>query len=116
MEKWHKKSVFYGKAIEKKFRRLQMKKFLVVATLVAGLVATGCASVNIPVAATSNPVGSKVGVAEGKIFLGAFGSVDAGAQAAAQNGGITQISTVDTRVSQLLGSLVITVTTTVTGE
>lgn len=75
-----------------------------------------CATVTSPVAATTNPIGSKVGQASGKIWFGMFGSADAGIQTAAKNGGITTISTVDfTRKLGILG-LWITYEVTVTGE
>jgi hypothetical protein len=94
-----------------------MKKVALIAILaVAALVMMGCPSINQPVAATGNPIGSKTGQASGKIILGLFGNVDAGIVAAARAGGITRISTVDTEIKGLLGTLVITVTTTVTGE
>lgn len=78
--------------------------------------AFGCASITGPVTATTNPVGSKVGQASGKIWLGVFGRADAGIQAAAKNGGITNISTVD--FTQKLGILGLWVEyeATVTGE
>ena len=84
-------------------------------TIICFLVA-GCATVTLPAAATTNPVGSKVGQASGRIWLYAFGTADAGIQAAAKNGGIRNISTVD--VTQELGILGLWVdyTTTVTGE
>ena len=95
-----------------------MKKLVVmVVTLVAiCFLVIGCATITIPVAATTNPVGSKVGQASGKIWLGVFGSADAGIQAAAKNGGITNISTVD--ITQKLGilGLWIEYEATVTGE
>jgi hypothetical protein len=78
--------------------------------------AVGCATITSPVAATTNPVGSKVGQSSGKIWLGVFGSADAGIQAAAKNGGITNISTVDfTQKLGLLG-LWVEYEATVTGE
>jgi hypothetical protein len=77
-------------------RRFLVQKLIVLVALAAFcFTAVGCATVTQPVAATTSPVGSKVGHASGKIWLGMFGSADAGIQAAAQNGGITKISTVD---------------------
>lgn len=84
--------------------------------MLASFLFTGCVTVNSPVSATSNPVGSKVGTSSGTIYLGIFGTADAGMKAAAANGGITKISTVDTQVETFLGYLMVTVTTTVTGE
>jgi hypothetical protein len=95
-----------------------MKKLIVmVVTLVAVcFLVVGCATITVPVAATANPVGSKVGQASGRIWLGVFGSADAGIQAAAKNGGIKTISTVD--VTSKLGILGLWVDfeATVTGE
>jgi hypothetical protein len=85
--------------------------------------AAGCAavmlascSITLPVNATSNPVGTKVGKASGNCFLGAlcFG-VDASIQTAAKNGGISKISTVDYTNKNILG-IIITHECTVTGE
>lgn len=87
------------------------------------IVAAGCAavmlascSITLPVNATSNPVGTKVGKASGNCFLGAlcFGA-DASIQTAAKNGGISKISTVDYEQKNIL-NLLITHTCIVTGE
>jgi hypothetical protein len=87
------------------------------------IVAAGCAavmlascSITLPVNATSNPVGTKVGKSSGNCFLGAlcFG-VDASIQTAAKNGGISKISTVDYQNKNIL-NLIITHTCIVTGE
>lgn len=85
--------------------------------------AAGCAavmlascSITLPVNATSNPVGTKVGKSSGNCYLSAlcFG-VDASIQTAAKNGGISKISTVDYTNKNIL-NLIITHETTVTGE
>lgn len=90
-----------------------MKKVLVAAC--AAVMLASC-SITLPVNATSNPVGSKVGKSSGNCFLGAlcFG-VDASIQSAAKNGGITKISTVDYTNKNIL-NLIITHECTVTGE
>jgi hypothetical protein len=94
-----------------------MKKVALIAILaIAALVMMGCPSVKLPLQVTENPVGSKTGQASGQIILGLFGNVDAGAGTAAKNAGITKIATVDLEVKTLLGVLVVTYTTTVTGE
>ncbi|MDR3247676.1 MAG: TRL-like family protein [Treponema sp.] len=73
-----------------------MKKLALVMALVAiCFMAVSCASVTEPVSATTNPTGGKVGQASGKIWLGAFGTANAGIQAAAESSGIKNISTVD---------------------
>jgi hypothetical protein len=95
-----------------------MKKFIIMMTALVAIcfLAAGCATITIPVVATTNPVGSKVGQASGKIWFGMFGRADAGIQAAAKNGGIKNISTVD--ITQKLGilGLWIEYKATVTGE
>lgn len=76
---------------------------------------SSCA-LTVPVAATSNPVGSKVGVSSGMGLLGVIQmSPDSGIQQAAKNGGITKISTVDFKVTNILG-IYQTYTCTITGE
>jgi hypothetical protein len=72
----------------------------------------------VPVAATSNPVGSKVGTASTTRILGVLfpDGGDASIQTAARNGGITKISTVDFRTNIVFFSFVIKHETIVTGE
>ncbi|WP_439481663.1 TRL-like family protein [Cyclobacterium plantarum] len=85
------------------------------AILIAVTLMSGCA-LTLPVNATSNPVGSKVGTAKATGYLGVlFFDQDASIQRAAKNGGITRISTVDIKTSNVLG-IIITYETTVTGE
>jgi hypothetical protein len=94
-----------------------MKKLMVVIALVAVCFATvGCATTTVPVVATTNAIGSKVGEASGKIWLGAFGTADAGIRAAAKNGGITNISTVDFTTKLGILGLWVEYRATVTGE
>lgn len=88
-----------------------VKLLAVIATVVF---LAGCYTIDTPVNATSNPVGEKVGEASGSVILG-FGSVDASIRSAAANGGITEISTVDVEVRNIL-NLYLELTTTVTGE
>lgn len=73
-------------------------------------------TITLPVAATSNPVGSKVGSADAQVFLKVlcFGG-DASIRTAAKNGGITRISTVDMKHFDVLG-IYGEYTTIVTGE
>ncbi len=73
-------------------------------------------SITLPVTATSNPVGSKVGRAKATTLFGylAF-DADAGIQSAAKNGGITKISTVDIKTDNIL-NIIVTYETIVTGE
>jgi hypothetical protein len=93
-----------------------MSKFkILVAALAASAMLTSC-SLTLPVAATSNTVGSKVGTAKGTGYLGIlFFNADASIKTAAKNGGITKISTVDIKQSNIL-NLIVSYETIVTGE
>jgi hypothetical protein len=94
-----------------------MRKLIAVVALVAiCFLAVGCASITAPVAATTNPIGSKVGQASGKVWFGVFGTADAGIQAAALNGGIREISTVDYTTKLGILGLWTEYEATVTGE
>jgi len=100
-----------------------MKKVVVIlAALAMCFLMVGCVSVNQPIAATSNPVGAKVGSAKGVVFFtwlgvgSGIGRADVGIQKAAQNGGITKISTVDFSTSSWFSGFFTTYNTTVTGE
>ena len=93
-----------------------MKKIVsLLAATAIGAFMTSC-SITLPVNATSNPVGSKVGTSSGKCVLQVlcFG-VDASIKSAAKNGNIKQISTVDMKVKDVLG-IVTTYECQVTGE
>lgn len=87
--------------------------FLVATVIGAFMVAC---SMTMPVNATGNTVGSKVGTSSGSCYLGAlcFG-VDASIKSAAKNGNIKKISTVDLKVKNVLG-LIITYECQLTGE
>lgn len=81
--------------------------------LVAGFL-TSCA-VSAPLLVSSNAVGSKTGTSSYKVIFGFMPmNAEAGAIAAAKQGGITKIATVDQTVKG--GLFKATVTTTVTGE
>jgi len=91
----------------------KFKTLVFVLSIVALL--TGCA-VTLPVNATSNTVGNKVGTATATGYLGVlFFDQDASIKTAAKNGGITKISTVDIKSTSIL-NLVVTFETIVTGE
>lgn len=93
-----------------------MKNFTrgLVAVCLAAFVSS-CA-LTMPVTATSNAVGSKVGTAKATGYLGIiFLDQDASIQTAAKNGGISKISTVDIKSTNLLNILV-GYETIVTGE
>lgn len=90
-----------------------LKVMLVTLTLAFTL--SSCA-LTLPVAATSNPVGTKVGTSSATGYLGVlFFNQDASIRTAAKNGGITRISTVDIKTSTIL-NLIVTYETIVTGE
>lgn len=93
-----------------------MKQIRTLALLfVVAAMVSGCA-LTLPVSATSNPVGSKLGTATGTGYLGIlFFNADAGIRSAAKNGGITKISTVDIKQTSILG-IIVTYETIVTGE
>jgi len=93
-----------------------LKKFKKIAALLAIAAMVSSCSLTLPVNATSNPVGTKVGTAKATGFLGIlFFNQDASIQTAAKNGGITRISTVDIKQGNIL-NIVFTFETIVTGE
>ncbi len=84
-------------------------------TLSLAAMVTSCA-LTMPVNATSNTVGGKVGTAKATGYLGVlFFDQDASIRTAAKNGGISKISTVDVKSTSILG-LIVTYETIVTGE
>ena len=93
-----------------------MKKLVTLVIVAASLTTLSSCSITLPVAATSNPIGSKVGMQSADVFFRilSFGS-DASIRTAARNGGITKISTVDIKTMDVLG-IYQQVTTIVTGE
>jgi hypothetical protein len=94
-----------------------MRKVAFVAVLViAAVVMMGCPSFTIPTGVTSNTIGSKTGTSSGQVILGLVGHANGSVADAAKSAGITKISTVDTTVKLMVGPVIITVTTTVTGD
>lgn len=94
-----------------------MKKAILIVALVCAVISLmGCPTVNVPMLISDGNVGSKTGESGGTIILGLFGDANAGAIAAAKNGNITKIGVVDTRVKFMVGTILITVTTTVAGD
>lgn len=80
---------------------MKTARFLGMAALLAAF--SSC-SITVPVSASSNPVGTKVGVSSGRCYLYVFCfDADASVNSAAKNGGITKISTVDYRKKNFLG-------------
>ena len=93
-----------------------MKKIAILSALVALLLLAGCTTI-VPVGATGNPVGSKVGEASGSYLFGFLplkAKNDMGIQTAAKNGGISSISTIDQKIADYF--FIVHVTTVVTGE
>lgn len=84
--------------------------------MVAVVAIMSSCALTLPVNATSNTVGSKVGKAKATGYLGVlFFNQDASIMQAAKNGGITKISTVDIKATSLL-NIVVGYETIVTGE
>ncbi len=80
-----------------------------------GLLLSSC-SLTLPVNATGYAVGSKVGTATATGYLGViFLEADASIRTAAQNGGITRISSVDIKRTSIFG-IIVTYETIVSGE
>jgi hypothetical protein len=75
---------------------------------------SSCSTIH-PLNATSNPLGNKVGSSEATSVFGICFDGDASIRTAAKNGGITKISTVDVKKTNVL-FVVTTVRTIVTGE
>ncbi|RYM34953.1 hypothetical protein ERX46_06155 [Brumimicrobium glaciale] len=93
-----------------------IKKIKSIVALLAIVAMVSSCSLTLPVNATSNPIGDKVGTAKATGFLGIlFFDADASISTAAKNGGITQISTVDIKHTSILNILV-TYETIVTGK
>lgn len=96
-----------------------MRKFrnFVLGAAIAGAALMSSCAITVPVAATSNPVGSKVGSAKSTQVLGFFpDGGDLSIKTAAKNGGISKISTVDFKHSLIFLFLVQRYETIVTGE
>jgi hypothetical protein len=78
-------------------------------------IAIASCSIQQPIAITKNPVGSKKGIAEKKVFMGIMlKPTDIGIQKAAANGGIKKISTVEFEAKY--GLFIQKYKTVVTGE
>jgi hypothetical protein len=93
-----------------------MKKVKVIFAMFALAATVSSCSLTLPVNATSNSVGNKVGTAKATGFFGVlFFNADASIKSAAKNGGITKISTVDVKQTSLL-NIIVTYETIVTGE
>ena len=95
--------------------RLTLKA--VAAVVICALVSS-CATISNPVTATTNPLGSKCGVAESTVYLGTWSSKgeENGIDKAAKSAGITKISHVDSYQKSYLLGIVIEQITKVYGE
>ena len=87
--------------------------FPILLAIVASIFSS-CSTIH-PLNATSNQLGSKVGSSEATSVFGICFDGDASIRTAAKNGGITKISTVDVKRTNIL-FIVTTVRTIVTGE
>ena len=88
------------------------------AVAVCALVSS-CATVSHPVTATTNPLGSKCGVAKSTLYLGGLWSSkgeENGIDKAAKEAGITKISHVDSYTKNYFLGIVIEQITMVYGE
>ena len=93
-----------------------LKKIKSIGALVALVAIMGSCALTLPVTATSNTIGTRVGSATATGYFGfLFFGQDASIQKAAKNAGISKISTVDIKMTNVLG-LIWTYTTIVTGE
>jgi hypothetical protein len=72
--------------------------------------------VGLPGMATDNVSGRKIGYAKARNIFGIIADGDCSIHAAAKNGGITKISTVDYQVKNVLWGAFAECTTIVTGE
>ena len=79
---------------------------------------TSCMTISNPITATTNPLGSKCGVAKSTIYLGLWSSKgeENGIDKAAKSAGITKISHVDSYTKTYLLGIIIEQTTKVYGE
>lgn len=67
------------------------------------LLSLSACQITKPIAATSNPLGTKSGKSSGKCYFGMCFNVDSSVRTAALNGNITKISTVDYTTKNFLG-------------
>ena len=79
---------------------------------------SSCVTISNPITATTNPLGSKCGVAKSYIYLGTWSSKgeENGIDKAAKSAGITKISHVNSYTKHYLGGIVIEQITKVYGE
>ncbi|MBE9466765.1 MAG: hypothetical protein IMY72_00420 [Bacteroidetes bacterium] len=93
-----------------------LKKMKTIFAMLAVVAMMSSCALTLPVSATSNTIGSKVGTATATGYFGIiFLDADASIRAAAKNGGITKISTVDLKQTSVL-NIITTYETIVTGK
>ena len=106
-----------SKRLSKPYKIMRKLKMLGLGLLLVGASALSSCSVTVPVTATSNPVGSKVGIAKSQQILFFFpDGGDLSIQTAAKQGGISKISTVDFKRTMVFLNFVTAYETIVTGE
>ena len=104
-----------------------MKKIVMLVAAMAIVVLSGCATavprglissnMTLPIQATGNMKGTKVGIAKCQSIMGFVASGDASIEAAMRKGGITKVSHVDWKVESEIPLGIKTVyTTTVYGD
>jgi len=93
-----------------------MKKLICALLIVMTILSLTACSMTIPIAVTSNNVGTKCGVATYKIGSGDCTKADISIDAAAKQAGIKKISHVDFQISFLEGDTFFGLTTLVYGE
>ena len=87
---------------------------IVISSCGAPVIGAAYTDITVPVMATTAS-GSKVGTSTSTTYLALWAEGDASINAAKKNGGITTVSSVDTKIHSILG-LITTYTTTVRGE
>jgi len=92
-----------------------MKSKMLIIPITGVLFFLSSCSMVLPLTATSNPAGTKVGTSEAISYFGMCFGDDASIRTACKNGGITKISTVDVQKINIL-NIVIKYKTVVTGE
>ena len=92
-----------------------MKNLKILGLAVLGAAFLSSCTATLPIATTSNPSGTKVGTSKATYILGFYFGQDASIGKAAKLGGISKISTVDQKETNVL-HLFKTYETIVTGE
>ncbi len=94
-------------------RDIPMKKLLTSVLLASSVALTGCATsmpvgviltdITLPVGATANEQGSKVGIAKCQSILAVVATGDCSLEAAKEDGNITSVTHVDWKANNILG-------------